>query len=130
MILDSSAVVAVLRREPGHESLFDRIAADTGPGIGAPTLVETAMVLTARTGATARTLLARFLYEAEIAVLPFEDEHWQVALDAFERYGKGRHPASLNLGDCLTYATARLAQEPLLALGGDFAQTDLELVET
>jgi ribonuclease VapC len=130
VILDSSAVVAVLRREPGHEVVLGRIAADARPGIGTPTLVETAIVLTARTGAAARTFLARFLHEAEVAVLPFEDEHWSVALDAFERYGKGRHHAGLNLGDCLTYATARLAQEPLLALGDDFAQTDLELVET
>ena len=128
MILDSSAVMAVLREEPGHDVLLDRIAADARPGIGAPTLVETAIVLTARLGATARTALARFLQEAEAAVLPFEDDHWPVALDAFERFGKGRHPAGLNLGDCLTYATARLAQEPLLAVGGDFAQTDLEVV--
>lgn len=130
MILDSSAVVAVLRRERGHDLLLDRIAADGRPGIGAPTLVETAVVLAARTGYAARTLLARFLQEAEVAVLPFEDEHWPVALDAFERYGKGRDRAGLNLGDCLTYAIAWLAQEPLLALGDDFAQTDLELVET
>jgi ribonuclease VapC len=128
VILDSSAVMAVLREEPGHDVLLDRIAADARPGIGAPTLVETAIVLTARLGATARTALARFLQEAEAAVLPFEDDHWPVALDAFERFGKGRHPAGLNLGDCLTYATARLAQEPLLAVGGDFAQTDLEVV--
>jgi ribonuclease VapC len=129
VILDSSAVVAVLRREPSHDRLLDRIAADTRPGIGAPTLVETAIVLTARVGDAARTLLARFLQEAEVAVLPFDGEHWPVALDAFERYGKGRDRAGLNLGDCLTYATARLAQEPLLALGNDFARTDLELVE-
>jgi ribonuclease VapC len=129
VILDSSAVVAVLRREPSHDRLLDRIAADTRPGIGAPTLVETAIVLTARVGDAARTLLARFLQEAEVAVLPFDGEHWPVALDAFERYGKGRDRAGLNLGNCLTYATARLAQEPLLALGNDFARTDLELVE-
>jgi ribonuclease VapC len=129
VILDSSAVVAVLRREPSHDRLLDRIAADTRPGIGAPTLVETAIVLTARVGDAARTLLARFLQEAEVAVLPFDGEHWPVALDAFERYGKGRDRAGLNLGDCLTYATARLAQEPLLTLGNDFARTDLELVE-
>lgn len=129
MILDSSAVVAVLREEPGHDVLLDRIAADARPGIGAPTLVETAIILTAGLGAAARTALARFVQEADVAVLPFEAEHWLVALDAFERFGKGRHSAGLNFGDCLTYATARLAQEPLLALGDDFTRTDLELVQ-
>jgi len=60
--------------------------------------------------------------------LPFGDEHWRLAAQAFGRYGKDRHPAGLNYGDCLTYATAKLAGEPLLSLGDDFAQTDLELV--
>lgn len=62
-----------------------------------------------------------------IGVIPFEEEHWNEAAAAFRRYGKGRHPAGLNLGNCMTYATARLAQRPLLCLGDDFAQTDLAL---
>lgn len=128
MILDSSAVVALVRREPGYEELARLIASERTPGIGAPTLLEASMVLTRRLGILARTVLGRFLQEADAVVLPFEAEHWPIALDAFERFGKGRHAAALNLGDCLTYATARLAQEPLLALGGDFVQTDLELV--
>jgi ribonuclease VapC len=61
-------------------------------------------------------------------VLSFGDAHWRIAQSAFVRYGKGRHPAALNFGDCLTYATAYVAGEPLLCVGNDFAQTDLELV--
>jgi ribonuclease VapC len=76
-------------------------------------------------GPDGKRLLATFLMEAEIAVVPFGDAHWKAAIDAHRRYGKGRHPAGLNFGDCLTYATAKLAGEPLLCTGRDFAKTDL-----
>jgi ribonuclease VapC len=65
--------------------------------------------------------------EAEVAVVPFADAHWKAAIDAHRRYGKGRHPAGLNFGDCLTYATAKLAGQPLLCTGRDFARTDLPI---
>ena len=68
------------------------------------------------------------LKQWSVVVIPFGPEHWPVAVEAFARYGKGRHPARLNLGDCLTYAVAKLAGEPLLCVGGDFARTDLPLV--
>lgn len=125
MILDTSAVVAILLREPGHERLLERLGAETGVAIGGPTLAETGIVLTARLGIPGLTLLARFVQEAELVVVPFSDEHWPVAVEAFRRFGKGRHPAALNFGDCLTYATARLADEELLSLGDDFGKTDL-----
>ena len=79
-------------------------------------------------GVAGQTLLVRLLEEADVDIVPFGEEHWPAAVEAFRRYGKGRHPAGLNFGDCLTYATASLAGEPLLAVGDDFAQTDLELV--
>jgi ribonuclease VapC len=60
-------------------------------------------------------------------VIPFGEDHWQEALTAFDRFGKGRHPADLNYGDCLTFATARVARQPLLAVGNDFPLTDLNL---
>lgn len=72
-------------------------------------------------------LLARFVEEAGLIVIPFEEEHWRAAADAFVRYGKGRDPAGLNFGDCMTYATAQLAGRPLLCLGEDFTKTDLPL---
>lgn len=129
MIVDSSAIVAILLREPGHEALLEALSRSPGAGIGAPTLGETGIVLGARLGLGGRTLLARFVQEAAVVIVPFDEEHWPLAVDAFLRFGKGRHPAGLNFGDCLTYATARLAREPLLCLGDDFSRTDLELVE-
>lgn len=128
MIVDSSALVAIALREPGWERLRDAVGLDLRPGVGAPTLVETSIVLAGRIGATARTALARLLEDGEFEVLSFERDHWPIALDAFVRYGKGRHPAALNLGDCFAYATASVAGEPLLCVGDDFSQTDLDVV--
>ena len=124
MILDTSAVVAIVMKEPGYEELLQRMASGD-PAIGTPTLAETAIVLSARLQSDARPLLARFLSEASIAVVPFGESHYGAAVDAWLRYGKGRHPAALNFGDCLSYAVARLAQEPLLFVGDDFAHTDI-----
>jgi ribonuclease VapC len=62
----------------------------------------------------------------EVLVIPFGEPHWSAAATAFIRFGKGRHPAALNYGDCMTYATARVAERPLLYVGNDFAQTDIE----
>lgn len=125
MIVDSSAIVAIALREPGWEGVVARLAAEAASGIGAPTLAEAGLVLTARMGARARPLLSRLLQEAGLSVIPFAEEHWRVAVEAYARFGKGRHPAALNFGDCLTYAVARLAGQPLLFVGDDFAKTDL-----
>ena len=126
MILASSAVVALLMREPGHERLLAALAAAPSVGIGAPTLVETTIVLSARLGRDARGLTSRFLDEADVTLVPFTDAHFGTALDAWLRFGRGRHPAGLDFGDCLSYATARVAGQPLLFTGEDFAKTDLE----
>lgn len=128
MILDSSAIVAILLKEPDHERLLERLAENPEPGVGAPTMVETGIVLTARLGERGQTLLGRLAQAYELTVLACDTEHWTTAVQAFLRFGKGRHPAGLNFGDCLTYATARLAGEPLLCVGEDFAKTDLPLV--
>jgi ribonuclease VapC len=128
VIVDSSAVIAVLLKEPGYERFLDRLAASDQAGIGAPTVVESSWVLCSRLGHAGKTLLARFLQEAEIEVVEFTADHWTIAADAFIAYGKGRHRAGLNFGDCMTYAVAKLAGEPLLCLGDDFPATDLELI--
>ena len=128
MIVDSSAIIAVLLGEPGHEPLVDLLADAGTVAAGSPTLAETGMVLVGRLGIVGKTLLARFVQETGLTVLPVGPEHWTVAVDAFARYGKGRHPAALNLGDCLTYAVAHVAEEPLLCVGDDFPRTDLPLV--
>lgn len=127
MIVDSSAVVAVFVREPRYEELADMMMREPA-AIGAPTLAETGLVLTAKIGTPALGALARFVQELGIETVPFGQDHWREAIDAFARFGRGRHPAALNFGDCLTYAVARLAREPLLCTGKDFAKTDLELV--
>jgi len=126
MILDSSALVAIVLREPEHDRLLERMDAAARVGIGAPTLVETAILLSARLTTDGRGLVSRLLIEGNIAVVPFTDAHFGVALTAWLRYGRGRHPAQLNFGDCLAYATARVAREPLLFTGGDFSRTDVE----
>ena len=124
MIVDSSALVALLLRESGWERVAGALATPAHVAIGAPTLTETAIVLTAK-GAPP-TLLPAALQRTGIEVVPFTERHALVAADAYSTYGRGRHAASLNFGDCMTYAVARLAQAPLLFVGNDFSQTDLE----
>ncbi|MBE1502731.1 ribonuclease VapC [Amycolatopsis lexingtonensis] len=129
MILDSSAVIATIMGEPMARALGNAIGAAPACRIGAPTLVETTLVLVHKEGPHGKALLADFLQQRRFDVISFGDAHWRAAQMAFVRFGKGRHPAGLNFGDCLTYATAFVAGEPLLCVGDDFPQTDLELVK-
>jgi ribonuclease VapC len=127
MVLDASAVVALVLDEPAAAGLLAKLAAAPELAIGAPTLVEATVVLTHRLGPLAASLVERLLGELAVAVLPFDQAHWRLAIEANRRYGKGRHAAGLNFGDCLAYATARAAAMPLLAVGEDFPLTDLRL---
>jgi ribonuclease VapC len=127
MILDTSSIVAIALKEPGFEKLLRKLIDADSLAVGVPTLTETAIVLSARFRQDARAMLARFLLEGSVATVPFGDAHFSMAVDAWLRYGKGRHPAGLNFGDCLSYATAKLAGEPLLCTGDDFPLTDVEL---
>jgi ribonuclease VapC len=129
VIVDSSALVAVLLQEPEHKRLIDALADADRIAVGGPTLAETGMVLVARLGIAGKTLLARLTQETGAEVVAVGALHWTVAVDAFARYGKGRHPAALNFGDCLTYAVAKVSGEPLLCVGSDFPRTDLALVD-
>lgn len=126
MIVDSSALVAIAFAEPGCQELITKLAGAPSAGIGTPTLAETGVVLAARLGQDSRDLVIRLLDEFSIEEIPFGDRHWREAVDAYLRFGRGRHKARLNFGDCLTYAVARLANEPLLFVGEDFRETDLE----
>jgi ribonuclease VapC len=131
MLLDTSALVALVAGERESPQLFDLLADAALVRVGAPSLVEAALVLDGRSAHRTRdasSRLALVMARFEIEILPFEARTWPVAWAAFLRYGKGRHPAALNFGDCLVYGLARLSGEPLLCLGNDFAQTDLELV--
>jgi ribonuclease VapC len=126
VIVDTSALVAITFAEPGYQELIAKLAGAPSAGIGTPTLAETGVVLAARLGQDSRDLVIRLLNEFSIEEIPFGDRHWREAVDAYLRFGRGRHKARLNLGDCLTYAVARLANEPLLFVGDDFPETDLE----
>lgn len=125
MILDSSSILSVLFEEEGQGRMVDAIAATDVLAIGAPTLFETGMVAMGVFDLHGKALVAQFLQRWSVVVIPFHERHWQAAADAFIRYGKGRHPARLNYGDCMTYATAKIAEMPLLFTGEDFAKTDL-----
>jgi ribonuclease VapC len=125
MVLDSSAIVAIHLREPGYESLLDKIDAAEVVVVGVPTLLETMMVLTARLAQDARPLLFAFLRRLDAEVVPFNLEHFDAAATAFNRFGRGRHPAGLNFGDCLSYAIASVSGMPLLFTGEDFGRTDI-----
>jgi ribonuclease VapC len=126
VIVDSSVLLAIVFREPGYEDVLDRIQAAEAVAAATPTLAETGIVLHARLGEKSRGMLERILDELAIEEIPFGEIHWREAVDAFRRFGKGRHAAALNFGDCLTYAAAKLAGEPLLFVGDDFSRTDLD----
>ena len=126
MVLDSSAIVAIEAQEPGYEKLIAKIDRAAGPVLaGAPTALEAAMVLTACRGRDAAPWVSGFLRSVDAEVIPFSARHFEVAAKAFARFGKGRHPAGLNYGDCFSYALSKTTREPLLFKGKDFAKTDL-----
>ena len=125
MIIDSSALVAILMAEP--ESLAFRKLISDRPGCLVPTPVylETSMVLIGRKGTDGVDLLDTFLGEAAIEILPFTADHAVAASEAFLRYGKDRHRAALNFGDCMAYAAASVEEMSLLFKGDDFGHTDI-----
>jgi ribonuclease VapC len=125
MVLDTSAIVAIHLREPDHERLIERIDAAEVVVVGVPTLLETVTLLTARLGQDARPMIFAFLRRLEAEVVPFNQEHLDAAATAFIRFGRGRHPAALNFGDCMSYAVASVAGMPLLFAGEVFGRTDI-----
>ena len=127
MIIDTSAVIAILFKEPNFETVFLTLTSAETAMIGAPTLTETGIVLRARLGRQSVGILERFLREFAIMTVPFGEEHWREAVKAYSLYGKGQHPANLNFGDCMSYSVAKLAAQPLLSVGDDFRKTDLQI---
>lgn len=124
VVVDTSAMVAVLTREPGHDWLAAQLGTASERLMTAPTALELGIVLEARSPA-ATGILRRTLRDAQIAVIPFDGNLAERALDAWRRYGEGRHPAALNFGDCCSYALAEATGCPLLCAGDDFSLTDL-----
>jgi ribonuclease VapC len=126
MIVDTSALLAIVFQKPGHECLIDELLGAQAVAAGTPTLAETGIVLSARLGSDAHGIVERLLDEFGIQEIPFGELHWREAVEAYRRYGKGRHAARLNFGDCMSYASAKLSGEPLLFVGEDFALTDVD----
>jgi ribonuclease VapC len=125
MTLDSSALVAILFAEAGHLDLVDRILEADSVRVGAPTLVEASLVLNARRRTAPNGELEGLIAELGATIVPFGETEWRLAVEAFVRFGRGRHPAALNFGDCLAYATAMSLGDALLFVGDDFAKTDV-----
>jgi ribonuclease VapC len=126
MVLDASALVAIILAEPDHQEVMAKIKTARGVAIGAPTLVEALIVLTARLRGDPTLALKELLRAIEVEVIPFTEDHSRAALRAYLRFGKGRQPAALNFGDCLSYAVASVARQPLLYVGNDFSRTDIQ----
>ena len=125
MVVDSSAVLAVLFNEPERDAFADAISAADVRLMSSVNALEAAVVISARKGPHGARELDLLLHRAEIEVMPFTPDHLHLARDAYERYGKGRHPAGLNLCDCCAYALARYTGEPLLFKGNDFPHTNV-----
>jgi ribonuclease VapC len=123
--VDSSALIAVLFAEPGHLMLVDRMLAADHVRVGAPTLAETGLVFMGRRGKPGAGDVDELVKELGITVVPFGEAEWRAAIDAFARFGRGRHKAALNFGDCLAYATAAVGGDALLYVGDDFTHTDV-----
>ena len=125
MVLDASAVVAILLQEPEAKSLSNKIESDPIRYISAINWLETQLVLNGRHGSSGGAKADTFFRELSIEIVPLDAIHMHTALGAWQQYGKGRHPAGLNLGDCCAYATAVLKNQPLLYKGNDFARTGI-----
>jgi ribonuclease VapC len=122
--LDTSVVAAIALDEPEAEN-FKRALRDEAVLIGWPTLFEIRIVLAAKGFANAAAIVAALADAPNVTALPFDRKHYAAAEAAFDRYGKGRHPAGLNMGDCFAYAVAAVSRAPLLFKGGDFGRTDI-----
>lgn len=118
----------MLTNEPGAPELLAHLAAADERVISAGTLLELGIVLEARLGPAGRSVVDRFLRIGRIEVVPVDRDQVDRALDGWRRFGKGRHPAALNLGDCFAYALADLARRAVLCAGNDFALTDVEVL--
>ena len=126
MIIDTSALVAILFDEPDAAAFAEAIVAAEVRRISAATFVETSIVVEAQTRGSGASQLDALLRTATIGIEPVSEEQARVARQAFVDFGKGRHPAGLNFGDCFSYALAKVTGEELLFKGEDFASTDIE----
>ena len=127
MVIDTSAVIAILFGEEEAERFGTAIDNDPSRLMSAASVLEASLVVESELGEQGARELDFLLLKAGIETIPFNEEQLQVARYAFREYGKGRHPAGLNFGDCFSYALSRTTGEPLLFKGDDFSQTDVAI---
>jgi ribonuclease VapC len=127
MVIDTSALVAIMTREPSADRLVTAVEADRTRLVSAATVVEASLVLLGRYGEAGDTQLDRLLRSIGAEVVPVGEEQVMLARDAALRFGRSRHPAALNFGDCFSYALAVARGESLLFVGDDFSKTDVEV---
>jgi len=125
MVVDSSALLAILFGEPEADAFIEALAAPDRKFMSAVNKLEAMIVVEARKGAEGAVALVGLLAAAEIEIIPFDSGQAEIAMAAWRRYGRGRHQAGLNLGDCAAYALASTLNDALLFKGGDFSQTDI-----
>jgi ribonuclease VapC len=128
MVIDTSALAAIFFRERERDEFLKAITSVATRLISAATVLETGMVLEARQGDAAGREFDLFIVRAAFEIVPFDAEQADLARSAWRKYGKGRHPAALNFGDCFAYALAKSTGEPLLAKGTEFALTDIAVL--
>ena len=126
MVIDTSALVAILQDEPERRSFNQAIEAAESRSMSVASFVEASLIIESRYGPDGIRDLDLFIAKAKIEVVPVDAEQGHVARTAFRNYGKGRHRAGLNFGDCFAYALAKTLDEPLLFKGTDFVLTDIE----
>jgi ribonuclease VapC len=127
MVIDTSAILAVLQGEPERRRYLEAIEGADSARMSVASFVEVSIVIESRYGSEGIRDLDVFISRAGIELMPVDATQGQIARSAFSRFGKGRHRAGLNYGDCFSYAAAISLGEPLLAKGSDFAQTDVAL---
>jgi ribonuclease VapC len=125
MVIDTSAVLAILQDEPERRAFNERIEAAPVRAMSVANWLEAAIIVDDRLGFEGRRDLQFLIQEAEVQLMPVDLDQATVAREAYRRFGRGNHPAALNYGDCFAYALAKLRGEPLLFKGRDFARTDI-----
>jgi ribonuclease VapC len=125
VVIDTSALAAIFFHEPERDAFRNAIVAASSRLISAATILEAGMVIEGRRGGGAGREFDLFIVRTQIKIVPIDAELADLARSAWRKYGKGRHPAALNFGDCFSYALAKATGEPLLAKGTDFAKTDV-----
>lgn len=128
VVIDTSAAVAIVLSEPGSDDLVDCLESTVARLMSAASRVELGIVIEARLGSSGADAISRFLRDAEIEIVAVDTDAADRALSAWRRYGKGRHRAALNFGDCFAYALAEQTGLPMLCTGDDFAATDLDVI--